>query len=83
MSYLRLPGYQTIIKMIEQARNHSRLTAGLPEVVHQEHQAIFSAIETKDSAQAKQASFCHFCNAAQRLGLAIFTKKPGPLKRQD
>lgn len=74
---------QTILHMIEQARNRSSLTAGLPEVVHQEHQAIFSAIEAKDSAQAKQASFRHFCNAAQRLGLAIFTKKSGPLKHQD
>ena len=75
MQYLN----QRILKMIEHARNNSSLTAGLPEVVHKEHQAIFDAIEAQDPAQAKEACFRHFYNAAKRLGLAIFTQTPGPL----
>ena len=65
---------QRILNMIKHARSHTSLTAGLPETVHQEHQAIYNAIEAKDAAQAKQAAFRHFCNAARRLGLTIFSE---------
>ncbi|MGD8561699.1 MAG: FadR/GntR family transcriptional regulator [Desulfarculaceae bacterium] len=75
---------QRILRMIETARTSSSRTAGLPEKVHQEHQAIFSAIEAGNAGQAKEASFNHFCNAANRLGLGIFSqKKSGPADRRD
>jgi len=65
---------QRILRMIEMARNHSSLTAGLPEIVHQEHQAIFDAIEAGDPARAKETAVNHFINAAKRLGLVIFDR---------
>lgn len=57
-------------QVIRAARSHSRRTSGLPQLVQQEHEAIFAAIAKGDAEGARRSCLDHLQNAARRLGLS-------------
>ncbi|WP_313623525.1 FadR/GntR family transcriptional regulator [Achromobacter sp.] len=56
---------------VSTARSNSRLQAGLPAAVHQEHVAVFEAIRARDPERARQAAVRHLQQAANRLQLDL------------
>ena len=54
---------------VRTARDNSIRTSGLSEYAEAEHEAIFSAIEQRQPAAARQAMRAHLQGAARRLGL--------------
>ncbi|WP_051564468.1 FadR/GntR family transcriptional regulator [Desulfovermiculus halophilus] len=60
-----------IKEVIHQARSNSSQQPGLPEVVEDEHMAIYRALIHMDPDGARQAMLEHIQKAADRLGLSI------------
>lgn len=69
--HLQLVDYMTreLRSAIATARNNSAVSVGLPQLVQDEHEAIFEAIAARDPESARLAMYSHLVNAARRLGL--------------
>lgn len=62
-------------ELIHKAREHSSLKPGWPQLVQQEHVAIFKAVSAKDAEKARKVTVTHITNAGRRLGIKILNLK--------
>ena len=63
---------------VRTARSNTLRQSGLAEAVHDEHVAVFAAIEAGDPVRARAAAEAHLRGAAARLGLRLEGKGPFP-----
>jgi GntR family transcriptional repressor for pyruvate dehydrogenase complex len=63
---------------IKQARDHTRLYPGLPQLVQKEHEAILQAIVAGDPRMARKAAQAHVRQAARRLGFSVMDADAPP-----
>lgn len=62
---------QQLRQAVQTARSHTLLQRGLSKAVHQEHVAIFAAIQAGDAKRARAAATQHLQGAAARLQLNL------------
>ncbi|MBS3918480.1 MAG: FadR family transcriptional regulator [Deltaproteobacteria bacterium] len=58
-------------ELIQKAREHSNRRPNLPQLVQQEHVAIYEAISVGNPAKAQAMVLAHLKNAAKRLGINL------------